>query len=741
MSIPTSPTSGKTPRIVSTTSINLIEARRASTSTEISPTSSVNSIPSSPHSKSFKLNSISPTLSDSSPSPFRSTNIPSYNAPYPPFPESRIRRESAPLPHKSLMSPSTFSSAGVPRFNGFSMARGSLFDQIVEDEVLELNGNSQEIDQARRSSSFIPRTAYSPDPAASTDSFAAAQREKSPRKKRPSDIMTGTSSINKALESPFNSLQSPRFRRQYPMDMNSPLSSPAGSAFSLSIDSSSSSSGGYLTPNSNSPSSLSSPSPIFSTLSSIAKSSASSIRRASTTLALVTPSPTRSGSIVAEFVSSLASPMSGVTRRGSYAFQAREKAKEKEVEVESEKAKLSVSQKGHARLFSFAGPDERLNKKERKSLKGKMGWKSNAFASLAMVGLISLIFYLRSGRFSSNSLEAFERGDRARGGENTGTSFIHPQVIQRTAPTSFLSSSWRRLRNTLAINRRGSKYKLISSTLADWKQIVWFIGRPKARSRHTYRVASHTTFSQNHPLPPPPVHDDAPERDTLILYRILGNDLPPRHSPGQTLRNLRFLLQHESDFSSLPHLGPHSVHHSHLYGSGSGARKSHSEDGGLLVDKYFVLNRIAEPEMVGAILGLLRLYAVPESRILIIPFDWNEYQRRDFRWDGGVDKVVGWGISINEDEMLSDVLQAQVEANGGVMEKSKRVESLRLRALDFMYHEKTLYAMNNVRPFSLELFTFSLTNISFLCVEWWKKFRFTARKDSTSCSLDITIRW
>lgn len=701
MSSPTSPSKGKTPEIVSTTSLNSIEARRISNSTEISPTSSTHAVPSSPYSKSFKFNSISPTLSDLPTSPIRSTNTTSYSAPYPPFPESRSRRESSPLPSKTPISPSTFSSAGVTRFNGFSMSRGSLFDQIVEDEVLEVNESSQDIDKGRRSSSYISKTVYSPHPGGPTDSFSSAQREESPRKKRPSDILTSSNSINKTSESPFNSLQSPRFRRQYPMEMNSPLSSPAGSTFSLSLDSSSSSSGGYLTPNSNSPSSLSSSSPILSTLSNIAKSSASSIRRASTTLALVTPSPTRSGSIVAEFVSSLASPMSGVTRRGSYAFQAREKAKEKEVEVESEKAKLSVSQKGHARLFSFAGPDERLKKKERVSVKGKMGWKSNVFASLAIVGLISLIFYLRDGRFSSNSLEAFEKSGRARGGENTGTSFIHPQVIQRTAPTSFLSSSLRRLRYTLAVSRRGRKYKMISSTLNNWKQTVWFIGRPKARSRHTYKTASHTVFSQNHPLPPPPNHDDAPERDTLILYRILGNDLPPRHSPGQTLRNLRFLLQHESDFSSLPHLGPHSVHHSHLYGSGSGAKKSHSEDGGLLVDKYFVLNRIAEPEMLGAILGLLRLYAVPESRILVIPFDWNEYQRRDFRWDGGVDKVVGWGISINEDEMLSDALQAQVEANGGVMEKSKRVESLRLRALDFMYHEKTLYAMNNVRPLLL----------------------------------------
>ena len=34
----------------------------------------------------------------------------------------------------------------------------------------------------------------------------------------------------------------------------------------------------------------------------------------------------------------------------------------------------------------------------------------------------------------------------------------------------------------------------------------------------------------------------------FALYRILGNDLPPRHSAGQTLTNVRFILDHEPDF-------------------------------------------------------------------------------------------------------------------------------------------------------------------------------------------------
>ena len=34
---------------------------------------------------------------------------------------------------------------------------------------------------------------------------------------------------------------------------------------------------------------------------------------------------------------------------------------------------------------------------------------------------------------------------------------------------------------------------------------------------------------------------------TFALYRILGNDLPPRHAPGQTRRNLEYILDHEPE--------------------------------------------------------------------------------------------------------------------------------------------------------------------------------------------------
>ncbi len=55
--------------------------------------------------------------------------------------------------------------------------------------------------------------------------------------------------------------------------------------------------------------------------------------------------------------------------------------------------------------------------------------------------------------------------------------------------------------------------------------------------------------------PPPPVAPDrvveerlAAEADTFALVRIIGNDLPPRHSIGQSRENLDFVLRNEPEF-------------------------------------------------------------------------------------------------------------------------------------------------------------------------------------------------
>ena len=37
----------------------------------------------------------------------------------------------------------------------------------------------------------------------------------------------------------------------------------------------------------------------------------------------------------------------------------------------------------------------------------------------------------------------------------------------------------------------------------------------------------------------------------FVLFRSIGNDLPPRHEVGQTYRNVKFILENEKDFPGL----------------------------------------------------------------------------------------------------------------------------------------------------------------------------------------------
>ena len=84
--------------------------------------------------------------------------------------------------------------------------------------------------------------------------------------------------------------------------------------------------------------------------------------------------------------------------------------------------------------------------------------------------------------------------------------------------------------------------------------------------------------------------------ETFVLYRIIGNDLPPRHSTGQSPRNLAFILEHEHELPGC--------------------------------EKRFVVNRIVDPNEEQAVLRLLEDSAIP---YLHIPFDEAEYRKA--HWD------------------------------------------------------------------------------------------------------------
>jgi Alginate lyase len=82
------------------------------------------------------------------------------------------------------------------------------------------------------------------------------------------------------------------------------------------------------------------------------------------------------------------------------------------------------------------------------------------------------------------------------------------------------------------------------------------------------------------------------EPDTFVLYRIIGNDLYPRHQKGQSYDNVRFILENEPQLANC--------------------------------EKRWVVNRIFDPEQETSILKMLD---EREQTYIRLAFDWNEYAR------------------------------------------------------------------------------------------------------------------
>lgn len=90
-----------------------------------------------------------------------------------------------------------------------------------------------------------------------------------------------------------------------------------------------------------------------------------------------------------------------------------------------------------------------------------------------------------------------------------------------------------------------------------------------------------------------------PRPDSFVLYRIIGNDLEPRHKKGQALENLRFILENEPELQNC--------------------------------EKRFMVNRIVDPEQERLIVDLLNASGVSFQRIA---FNWNEYAHAPWDIDG-----------------------------------------------------------------------------------------------------------
>jgi glycosyltransferase involved in cell wall biosynthesis/Tfp pilus assembly protein PilF len=127
------------------------------------------------------------------------------------------------------------------------------------------------------------------------------------------------------------------------------------------------------------------------------------------------------------------------------------------------------------------------------------------------------------------------------------------------------------------------------------------------------------------------------QKDTFVFYRILGNDLPPRHKKGQTLSNIKFILDHEPQHENC--------------------------------EKRWVLNRIVDREQEKAVIGLLKQY---NQTYLHIPFVEAEYAALDFNF---------------EDFPEPDYFRSP--------SYSKLHDFAKALAVDHTYHHKNRYVMHN----------------------------------------------
>ena len=87
------------------------------------------------------------------------------------------------------------------------------------------------------------------------------------------------------------------------------------------------------------------------------------------------------------------------------------------------------------------------------------------------------------------------------------------------------------------------------------------------------------------------------EGQRFVLYRIIGNDLYPRHDAGQSLQNLRFILDNEPILPGC--------------------------------EKRWLLNRIRQPERLDELTQLLEIHGYSYD---ILPFDAGAFQAESWDW-------------------------------------------------------------------------------------------------------------
>ena len=129
------------------------------------------------------------------------------------------------------------------------------------------------------------------------------------------------------------------------------------------------------------------------------------------------------------------------------------------------------------------------------------------------------------------------------------------------------------------------------------KRLLAKLGRAKQRESAALPVAAASMPAVAASAPPPAAQHDGP--DDFVLYRILGNDLFPRHRKGQTRTNLALILAHEPELEDCR--------------------------------KRWIVNRIIDPAEEALIIDLLERSGQAYTRI---PFDIGEYAGIGWAEDG-----------------------------------------------------------------------------------------------------------
>ncbi|WP_432785225.1 hypothetical protein AAJV73_00755 [Cyanobium sp. BSA11S] len=126
-------------------------------------------------------------------------------------------------------------------------------------------------------------------------------------------------------------------------------------------------------------------------------------------------------------------------------------------------------------------------------------------------------------------------------------------------------------------------------------------------------------------------------RPTIVLYRIIGNPLPPRHSPEDTINELKFILEYEPDYEG--------------------------------IEKRWLLNRVFDHSLARDIRDLIRSAGY---RLDVIPFSKKEYKSVWEDLEGIPPELHPWQQSFQTEELIT---QAKV--------------------LDYIGRKKNQYIMNN----------------------------------------------